>query len=218
MGKELTILQPTNPAQLPSLPAWLQRRSDALAAADKVRYQPVQNLPEAMILTAAEQAEVRRHIDQLEVFLRLDQLLVIRGQARPREQALGVMIAGLLIKSGQRLDEATSDAITDDYFDALDDIPAWCVREALRKWNRAESVQLDPRLPHDFRWAPKPPILRKLADHELATVKCRIHQLQRICDARPVVEFSAEHREKMINRISVLFGGSVQLKKIEDAA
>lgn len=205
MGTELTIPQPTNPAQLPSLPAWLQQRSDALAAADKAQWQVRQQLPAPMILTSSEQAEVRRHIDELGAFLDLGRPTLIRGETMPNPQALGVMIAGLLLKSGQKLDQAASDVLTDDYFDALEDLPAWTVREALRRWNRAESAPIDPKQPHDFRWAPKPPILRKLAEHELVRVQGRIRLLQRLCDAEPIVEYSDEHRRTMLERVADLF-------------
>jgi len=84
---------------------------------------------------------VQRHMAELAVFTRLDRPALIRGEWLDQQQALTTIIAGLLIKSGRRLDKAASDVMTEDYFDALEDMPAWTVREALRKWNRAESAQ-----------------------------------------------------------------------------
>jgi hypothetical protein len=162
-----------------------------------------------MILNSSEAAEVQRHIAELAVYLDLGQPCVIRGAPMTNPTALGVMIAGLLLKGGQKLDQAASDVLTDDYFDALEDLPAWTVREALWRWNRAESVQLDPKQPHDFRWAPKPPILRKLAEHELARVKLRILLLQRLCDAKPIQEFSDEHRKGMLDRVAAVIRNAV---------
>ena len=208
---------PTNPAQLPSLPAWLQQRSDALVAADKDQYQHRQVLPERMILTSAEAAEVQQHIAELGEFLRLDRSVAFRGEIMGQEAALGAMIASLLLKSGQKLEKAMADCLTEDYFDALEDMPAWTVREALRKWNRGESVQLDPKGAHDFRWAPKPPILRRLADYELARVKSRIIHLQRLCDASPIIEYSDEHRKGMLTRLSALFHDCLNPLKVEAA-
>lgn len=205
MGTELTIPTPTNPAQLPSLPAWLQQRSDALAAADKAQWQPRQKIPAPMILTSSEQAQVRRHIDELGMLLDLGRPTVVRGETMANPQALGVMIAGLLLKGVQKLDQAGSDLLTDDYFDALEDLPAWTVREALRRWNRGESAPIDPKQPHNFVFAPKPPILRKLAEHELVRVQGRIRLLQRLCDAEPLVEYSDEHRHTMLERVADLF-------------
>jgi len=52
------------------------------------------------------------------------------------DAAIGAMIAQILLKGGKRLDKAASDAATEDYLDGIEDVPAWSVREAIRKWNR----------------------------------------------------------------------------------
>lgn len=163
-----------------------------------------QSLPENLILNSSEVAEVQRHIAELAVFERLDRPALIRGEWLDQQQALTTLIAGLLIKSGRKLDKAASDVMTEDYFDAIEDVAAWAVREALRKWNRGESATLDPKQPHDFKWAPQPPILRKLSEVELMRVKARIRTMQRLCDAVPLVEYSDEHRAGMLERLSKL--------------
>lgn len=202
------IQLPTNPAQLPSLPVWLQQRSAALGSATQPdssgRHREMTTLPKEMILSSLERAEVLQHIHELHRFTQLDQLITIRETTMTNDVALGVMVAGLLIKGGgQKLDKASADALTEDYLDALEDLPAWAVREALRKWNRAESPSLDGRR-HDFNWKPTPPTLRRLAQHELAAVKGRIIGLQKLCDAVPLIEFSDEHREMMLKRLQVV--------------
>jgi hypothetical protein len=161
-------------------------------------------LPKSLILSSSERAEVQRHICELDRFTKLDQLVTIRGTMMENEAALSVIIAGLLLKGGQKLDQAAADLFTEDYLDALEDLPAWAVREALRKWNRGESVQLDPKRSHDFNWPPKPAILRRLAEHELASVKGRIYGLQKLIDAVPLIEFSEEYCQTMINRLAAL--------------
>ena len=205
------IPAPTNPARLPSLPAWLQQRNAALRTEvqsdSSGRYREMLVLPEAMMLSSSERAEVQRHIVELGRFNTLDQFIAIRDATMTNEQALGVMIAGLLLKTGQKLDQATSDALTEDYLDALEDVPAWAVREALRRWNRAESVQLDRSRPHDFNWAPKPPVLRRLAQHELSNLRAKIQLLQRLLEAVPLVEYSEEHRQRMIERLYMELAG-----------
>lgn len=211
MGTELVLVPiqlPTNPAQLPSLPAWLQQRSAALGSATQPdstgRHRQMTILPKELILNSSERAEVQRHIRELETFTRLDQLITIRETTMPNDTAIGVIVAGLLIKGGgQKLDKASADALTEDYLDALEDLPAWSVRETVRKWNRAESPPLDGKR-HDFNWKPMPPTLRRLAQHELAGVKGRIISLQKLCDAVPLLEFSDEHREGMLKRLQVV--------------
>lgn len=211
MGTELALVPiqlPTNPAQLPSLPAWLQQRSAALGSATQPdstgRHRQMTILPKDLILNSSERAEVYRHLHELERFTRLDQLITIRETTMPNDTAIGVMIAGLLIKGGgQKLDKASADALTEDYLDALEDVPAWSVREALRKWNRGESPPLDGKR-HDFTWKPMPPTLRRLALLEVANVKGRIIGLQKLCEAVPLIEYSDEHRENMLKRLQVV--------------
>jgi hypothetical protein len=161
-------------------------------------------LPKSLILNSSERAEVECHILELERFTRLDQPVTIRDVTMSNDAAIGATIAGLLIKGGgQKLDKASADALTEDYLDALEDLPAWSVREAMRKWNRGESSQLD-RKPHDFNWKPTPPTLRRLAQHELVGIKARMLKLQRIIDAEALIEYSDEYRENMLKRLQVV--------------
>jgi len=202
------ILPPANPARLPSLPGWLQQRSAALGSATQPdstgKHRQMTTLPKDLILSSSERAEVERHIAELEQYVGLDQPIVIRETAMSNDAAIGVMVAGLLIKGGgQKLDKASADSLTEDYLDALEDLPAWAVREALRKWNRAESPPLDGKR-HDFNWKPTPPTLRRLAQHELVGVKARILNLRKLCDAVPLIEFSDEHREMMLKRLQAV--------------
>lgn len=209
MGMELALFEaiplPSNPAQLPSLPEWLQQRSAVLGSApqpdESGQYRETPILPKHLILNSSELTEVRRHIAELERFTRLDEMITIRETVMSNDTAIGVIIAGLLIKGGGvKLDKGSADALTEDYLDALEDMPAWSVREAIRKWNRRESPPVDGKR-HDFNWKPTPPTLRWLAQCELAAVKVRISALQRICDARPMIEFSDEHRKGMLERL-----------------
>ncbi|MCK1445409.1 hypothetical protein IVB43_23780 [Bradyrhizobium sp. 48] len=114
------------------------------------------------------------------------------------------MIASLLLKGGAKLDQNSSDAFTEDYLDAIEDLPAWAVREAIRKWNRAESPKLDGK-PHSYDFRPSPPTLRRLAQIELTGVRGRMIELQKICEAQPLIEYSEEHRKDMLERLSGLF-------------
>lgn len=217
----MPIPLPSNPARLPSLPAWLQQRSAALASAVQAdssgQHREMPILPKEMILSSSERSEVQRHIHELARFTRLDQTILLREVTMSNDAAIATMIAQLLIKGdGARLDKASSDALTEDYLDALEDLPAWCVREAIRKWNRGESAPLEGKK-HDFNWRPKPPALRRLAQHELAGVKGRIISLLRLCEAVPLVEFSDEHREKMLNRVRDLIRGATQPAPMQEA-
>lgn len=206
MANDLAIIEPpqlpdrSNPAQVPSLPAWLQRRVDALGSADQDNYRPKAQLPASLNLSSSERALVEQHIAGLERFLDLSQPITLREKVLSNDQAHGVMIAALLMKKGARLDAAVSEALTEDYLDAIEDLPAWCVREAIRKWNRAESPPLDKK-PHDFNWRPEPGPLRRLAFIELCKVKGRVVALKRILNAEWIPVFTADHRREMLLRL-----------------
>lgn len=215
MGTELAIIEPirapANPARLPSWPAWLQQRSAAVESVPQAdpnhggSHRAMLTLPANLILTAVERRMVEAHRADLARFLDLDQPFELREKMMTNAQAHGVMIAGLLIKGGGiKLDQAASDQKTEDYLDAIEDLPAWSVREALRKWNRAESPRLDPKKPHDFNWRPEPPTLRQLAYLELWGVKSRIQELEKVLNAVPRIEFSDEHRHEMLTKLQAL--------------
>lgn len=143
---------------------------------------------------------VEAHIAALSRFLDLEQPYMHREQALSNDQAHAALIAELLLKGkGAKLDKAASDVLTDDFLDAIEDLPAWAIREARRKWNRGESVQIDPKKPHDFTWRIEPPTLRYLARVELAGIKWEIRKLERLLSAtvRPTEEQLAAGRAAM---------------------
>jgi hypothetical protein len=209
MGTQLAIIATvSSPVLLPSLPEWVKQRSAAVASAAQPdstgKHREMTVLPASLILNSSERAMVEAHIAGLAMHLSLGQHIVIREKTLSNDQAHGVMIASLLIKGGgAKLDQASADALTEDYLDAIEDLPAWAVREAVRKWNRAESQPLDGKK-HDFNWRPQPPTLRRLAQIEMVPIKARIHNLEKLLTAVPLMEFSDEHRENMLKRLQVV--------------
>lgn len=210
MGTELALIEPiqlpANPDRLPSWPAWLRRRNDVLVSGLDLLPNglpdPFQapTLPAELILNSSERAMVEQHITHLSRFVGLEQPFEHRDRVLTNDQAIGTMIAELLLRrKGAKLDKAASDALTVEYLDALEDLPAWTVRAARRKWNRGESVRMDPKKPHDFTWNIEPPVLRYLATVELAGIKWEIRQLERLLSAtvRPTEEELAAGRAAM---------------------
>jgi len=160
-------------------------------------------LPPSMILSSAERGMVEGAISGLGRLLSLDQRFLLRGQSLNNNEAIGGIILSLLLSGGGiKLDKTSADVLADTYLDALEDLPAWTVREAIRKWNRGESVRIDK--PHDFNWRPSSPILRRLSQQEMVPIKARINRLQKLLDAVPSVEFSDDHREMMLKRLRVI--------------
>ncbi|WP_336488314.1 hypothetical protein [Methylobacterium nigriterrae] len=96
-----------------------------------------------------------------------------------------------------RLDDDTADIKIGAYLDAVDDLPAWAIREAMRRWRRGE-VSGDAR---DLDFAPKPPRLRRLAQSIAATASGQAIRLQRILDAQPEDEMPEEARAENQKRL-----------------
>lgn len=64
------------------------------------------------------------------------------------------------------------------YLEALDDLPPWVIAAAVRRWNRGGAGE-----EHDYRWAPAPATLRKIALAELADVKPIVLHLESLLSA-----------------------------------
>jgi hypothetical protein len=204
----LVLLDVRRLDRMPSLPAWLQQRIDALGSecqADNTgKYRLTVVLPRTMILSASERAVVEERVADRASWLDIGQPITLDERTLSNDQAISVIIAKLLVKlRGSKLDETSSDALAEDYLDAVEDLPAWSVRNALRKWNRAESAKFDGKR-HDFDWPPAPATLRRLAQMELAPIKVEMVQLEKLLIAVPRLELSDEHRAKMRARFAEL--------------
>jgi len=90
-----------------------------------------------------------------------------------------------------RLDEETVSIKAEAYLDALEDLPAWAVREAIRRWRRGE-VNADAK---DLDFAPKPPRLRRIAQAIAAVPVGQALRLQRILDAEPEKSLTDAERD-----------------------
>jgi hypothetical protein len=64
--------------------------------------------------------------------------------------------------------------------DALDDVPAWAVENAMRRWHRSECGVL-----HNYAFAPAPGVLRGIALQELEPAKLVLRQLKLVLSAAP---------------------------------
>lgn len=94
-----------------------------------------------------------------------------------------------------RLDADTADIKIGAYRDAVEDLPAWAVREAIRRWRRGD-VSGDTR---DLDFAPKPARLRRLAEGIAATASGQAIRLRRILAAEaeePVSEAQAAENQR----------------------
>lgn len=201
MGTEIAKIEPLRlpdprrPAQMPSLPEWVVSRIESV----KDNWQNgsmALTLPTGMVLSDHDKAMVREHMAGLAE-------LVERTPATSADceaETLVIVTKLLLALPSAKSTETGNEAKGEAYLAALDDVPSWAVQEAVRKWYRG-----DHGAGYDYRWAPVPADLRKLAQHEEYRVRGRIRLLKRICEAVPLVEFSDEHRAEMLNRVAGLF-------------
>jgi len=67
------------------------------------------------------------------------------------------------------------------YQQALDDIPAWAIAEAARRWNRGEAGE-----GHDYKWAPAPAVLRDVCKASLKPLNDAIDDLRALLDAMTI--------------------------------
>jgi hypothetical protein len=194
--------------RMPSLPAWVQQRIDALESEcqpdNTGKYRLMVVLPRAMILNSSERAVVEERVADRASWLDVGQPITLDERTLSNDQAISVIIAELLINPrGSKLDDISSRALAEAYLIATDDLPAWSVRNALRKWIRGESAKFDGK-PHDFDWRPAPATLRRLAQMELAPIKAEMVQLEKLLIAVPRLELSDEHRAKIRARFAEL--------------
>lgn len=199
MGTELATIEPiplpdqARPARMPSLPGWVELR---LASTEKVtqpdpqtgKYREVMTLPTALLPTETQRRMLQQHVDALN----RNCSKTPEADAGAEAAMLVIVTKMLLALASQRTSETGAEAKGEAYMAALDDVPAWAVDEAVRGWYRGTSHQ-EPRQPHDFRWAPAPAVLRRLAQIELFKVKGRAIALTQLLNAEEKREFSEEH-------------------------
>lgn len=138
--------------------------------------------------TGAQRLAIQQRIDEL------------HGALRPGPLAKTLQYVGLVVSehAPARLDEETAAAKIDAYEDAVGDLPAWAVREAIRRWRRGEVSAS----PEDLKFAPKPPTLRRIAETVVMVAKGQALRLERILEAEPDEELSDAEREANQRRLA----------------
>jgi hypothetical protein len=193
MGKELTVFEPIpapdqrRPAILPSLPQWAARLSGAARIElqlDGAKFQDVMTLPADLMPTEAQRQAMINHQDSLRSYL-----LDTPAHSVQAETRVATAIAKLItVLAGERKSDLADEARSEVYMDVLDDVPAWAVEAAVRRWFKHDCGSDERGRAHDYRWAPDPGTLRKIALQETYALGARIGQLQRVLEARPYVD------------------------------
>jgi hypothetical protein len=192
-------------AQMPSWPAWVSSRLASIkeeSQPDRTtgKYRTVPTLPANLILTAAERAEIERHIGDLEELCGPTPI----NSAMAEGEALIELTGMMLVLPAAAQNEASAEARGAAYLAALDDLPPWAVRSAIRRWYRGDAGTNELGVPYDYHWAPAPAELRKVAMSELWRVKRRAETLRKLLHAEPLIEFDEEHRRRMGDKLREL--------------
>jgi hypothetical protein len=115
------------------------------------------------------------------------------------------LVAALMMAKPARAGGA-NDAIarSETYEMALDDVPTWAVRAAIRQWHRGEcDVRKNGEAVEtfDYKWAPESADLRNIAMRFVYLVQFEMHQIDKILNAIPFVDCSEVMQR---NRLALL--------------
>ena len=142
------------PAQMPSLPAWVASRvaliKDESRPDSEGKYRMIPTLVRNLILSEAERDKVGRHIRELEALCGPTPI-----DSSEAEGAMLIELAKMmLVLPTASQNEASAEARAEAYLVALDDVPVWAVRSAIRLWHRGECGKDARGEPFDYHWPP----------------------------------------------------------------
>jgi hypothetical protein len=127
----------------------------------------------------------------------------LQDASRPGPERDMLEILGKLVLrySTARTDAQTAEVTIEGYLDALEDLPAWAVREAIRRWRRGDV----PATPDERRFAPSEARLRSVALSLQQVVLGQAARMQRVLDAepeRPLTDADRAENERHLARMS----------------
>lgn len=194
----IKLPDPRRPAMLPLLPAWLARSSGAVRLELQISPQTktfekneVLVLPLELMPSETQRQEMQAHIDNLRSYLRQTP-----AESAEAETAVATAVSKLLVVlAGERKSELSEGARADVYLDVLDDVPYWAVDAAVKLWFRHDCGTDEKGKAHDYKWAPDPGTLRKIAQRQTYDMSARIGSLQRVLEARQYVDCTAQLAE-----------------------
>lgn len=187
--RSLTIVEPiklpsvdlARPESMLSLPPWLSERLVALSPWGEGIWENGKNtptIPASLTLTGEMRGALERRCVDLE-----------HACAPGPEEAIENQIAELVARYATGKTDGKSAAVRIEwYMDALSDLPAWAVKEAIRRWRRGQCG------PHNYDFAPAEAILRSVAESIVASVRGQCVGLRRLLAAQPVEELDEETR------------------------
>lgn len=112
------------------------------------------------------------------------------------EKGLVKAIAGLLaFYATGRTGEGGTDVKIRGYMIAVEDLPAWAVGEAIRRWFRGQCGQ------QSYDFAPAPAVLRQVASEVALGARGQLVVMRRLLNAKPADEITAEERAATLAKL-----------------
>lgn len=197
MSNQVVLFEPIKPpdqrrpATLPSLPAWAERSSAAVRLELQMtpdgkgfEKRDILVLPANLMPNDVQRQAMLQHQEILTGLLRDTPALSSSAETR-----VATSVSKLLtVLAGERKSDLIEEARSDVYLDVLDDVPCWAVENAVRRWFRHDCGTDERGKQHDYRWAPDPGTLRKIAQEDCSAFGERIWKIQRVLDAREYVD------------------------------
>jgi hypothetical protein len=199
-----TILLPDvhRPDQMPSLPEWVVLRvewmkDETQPSSVDGKYRTVTTLPKTLMLNDDQLVEVKRYIAASDSLC----AQTPTNEDKWEIATLSIVTQMMLALPSSQQNDVGAEASGEAFQAALDDVPHWAVAAAMRRWYRGECRLNERGQPYDYRWRPAPAELRRIALREMWPLKELAASLRRLLAAEPLVEFSAEHRERIGERL-----------------
>jgi hypothetical protein len=173
MATDLAIRAELDTMRYLPLPlARLVRSMSSTFMGGQVRY----SLPEEMLPTPDDREYLSSRLAQITTIITASNLTPIEC-SKARLSLLTKMLLASPVP-GNSADE-TAEARSDMYDDAIEDIPPWALRAAIRRWNRGEVPDLKMGA-LNFNFAPAPAVLRAICNLELADFKRQQAEIEKL--------------------------------------
>lgn len=186
----LARFDPSRAAATLSLPEWAISR---LACLEGGRALPT--IPASASLTPEERGMLETRRGDLRRALR-------RCPANDRDEAKAVLVIVtdlLLAYANGSASERSSEAKGRAYLGALEDIPSWCVAEAVKRWHRGAAGG-----GHSYEFAPAPAVLRAISEGIKTAADGQMAALGRLLAAEVRPELTDEERAANVARFVAL--------------
>lgn len=199
MANDLAIFEPIPAPDLkrlnstPQWPGWLVRssvavRSELQTNPQTKKFADVLVLPAELMPTPAQRCAIENHRDNLRSYL--NQTPELDQSAETRTAAAVTKL--LLVLPSMKRTDIGEEARSEVYLDVLDDVPCWAVENAVRRWHRHECGVDERGRPYDYKWAPDPGTLRRVAMSARYELLGRIVQLDRVLSCVAYVDCTHE--------------------------